>query len=148
MEFMILNRQQVEIIAPEHDYILIGATEPHSQAPKIKETKHTVASLRLYYSDIDKEDAHLYPTSYLFNDQHADIILSFLHRNIDKCSIIVSQCDGGISRSSATAAALSVIINGPRSDNWIFDAAQYNPNMHVYRTVLNRWQEYYYDKFS
>lgn len=141
MEFLILNRGQIETFKPEMPYITIGATEPNKQKPNIFKNQHYISDLRLYYSDIDEDFTKHYPSNYLFAIDHARILLGFYKRFKDKTELIICQCDGGICRSSAMAAALSVIHNGPRSDNWIFESKCYNPNMHVYRTLLNTAME-------
>ena len=75
----------------------------------------------------------------LFEVDHAEIILNFVEKFKNDVGTIITQCDGGISRSSATAGALSVIYNGSKSDNWIFKSRQYYPNMLVYRTLLDTY---------
>jgi hypothetical protein len=50
---------------------------------------------------------------------------------------IVINCEAGISRSAAIAAALSKILTG--DDKVFFD--QFIPNRHIYRTILTEWQK-------
>lgn len=138
IEFLVLNRGQVELIDPYQKYIIIGATEPNRIKPIVKKNGFYVSDLRLYYSDIESNDIQKDVPGYLFSIDQARLILSFWKRYKDQISLCICQCDGGICRSSAMAAALTVIEYGQRSDQWLFKAP-YNPNMHVYRTLLNTY---------
>ena len=104
--------------------------------------------LSLVYTDEDdiKESSFYGRGHLLITDDQAYEVCSFACRFKDKAKCIVSQCDGGISRSSATAAALSDILNGPRSSKWIFDSPAYVPNMYVYRKIFNTWQQHFANK--
>jgi predicted protein tyrosine phosphatase len=72
----------------------------------------------------------------LFTENDADQILDFVESH-PEAELIIVHCDGGVSRSAGIAAALSKILTG--SDFNIFNSKRYQPNMHVYRTILNRW---------
>jgi predicted protein tyrosine phosphatase len=103
-------------------------------------TENRVALLQLAFMDIDRP---LSPTSKHANDpdtkffdqEQAQKIINFAKSVWDKIDVLLVHCEAGVSRSPAVAAALSVIFNGPRSDNTYFK--QYIPNRHVYKTILN-----------
>lgn len=139
MEFLILNRQVIDLMDIETNHIIISITEPQNEFPKINPKKYCKGILQICYTDEDDyEKAKLFNRHhYLFTPKQADLLIDYVFKCKDSIELIICQCDGGISRSSATAAALSVILNGPKSDDWIFKSKQYVPNMHVYRTLLN-----------
>lgn len=84
---------------------------------------------RLKFDDADVGPANL------FSKDQAHMVLDHATRaNECKCKLIC-QCEAGISRSAAVAAAISLIYNG--TDAWVFQDPKYCPNMHVYRTILN-----------
>jgi hypothetical protein len=59
-------------------------------------------------------------------------------------NIIVAQCDAGISRSSATAAALSKIIRN--DDSFYFKI--YYPNKLIYSIILKEYISSYRTKYN
>jgi hypothetical protein len=75
-----------------------------------------------------------------FRPYLAKAILDFVtegqRRLMDLC---ICQCDGGVSRSSGIAAALSYILN--QDDTWVFNDPRYLPNRLVYRTILDVYYE-------
>ena len=66
---------------------------------------------------------------------HVRDIAAFLEKS--KSNEMVVACDEGVSRSSATAAAILSLCGC--DDDWIWKSAEYRPNVLVYKTVL----EYY-----
>lgn len=144
MEFLILNRQLITRISPNVPHIVISITEPCNRFPQIKGVLNNNSNfcgvLRQCYTDEDdmndairgKIDHHM------FTDEQAIDVLKFVNFHIRKNNIecVVCQCDGGISRSSATAAALSFILNGPGTEQWIFDHGEFFPNKFVYNKIL------------
>jgi len=91
--------------------------------------------LILCFSDIDKNNVT--EKEILFNEDHAKQIIDFLKKYWDH-ECIIFQYDGGISRSSAMAAAFHQMKG--LSDMHIFKNKR--PNMHVYRLLLNTYFNY------
>jgi len=88
------------------------------------------------------EDARIFQEEYghgLFTEEHAAQILDFLDAVKDEVNAIVCNCEAGVSRSSAVAAAILRITTG--SDEKIFNDPRYIPNRFIYRTILNVWEE-------
>ena len=144
MNFAILDRHRVSFHGFDSPYILISITEPENNFPKLPDNyPYRKKTLRLKFDDmdanVDSVDNKRLPK--YFDEEKANQIIKFVMDYQEKVNLVVCQCDGGISRSSATAAALSVIFNGPKSDNWIFNSNKYIPNMVVYRTILNYYAE-------
>ena len=69
----------------------------------------------------------------IFDETYAEQILDFVDSYRDNIDLIVVHCEAGISRSSATAGALSLILN--KTDQYFFD--NYLPNALVYRKIIN-----------
>jgi len=142
MEFAILNRINAQIYKCDIPHLYISITDPESRFANLNDCKARIDSLRIKFDDIDTNvdsvDGKRLPK--YFDRDKADQVLKFIEKNKEENpELIICQCDAGISRSSATAAALSVLFNGPRSDNWIFN--YYNPNMLVYNTLLNHFMD-------
>lgn len=87
--------------------------------------------IRFDFDDIEKNEEGKW-----FTEEDAKNIVAFLNsHDLKKVDKIICSCDGGVSRSSAMAAALSLYFNG---NDWnIWGNAQYVPNSTVYRTLLN-----------
>lgn len=143
MDFMILNRHRIKIIQPNIPHIVVSIREPENDYPDLPKNKNRLDNLQLCFTDEDSEEEMRYygRLHQLMTDVQATQILEFIKKYKDQVNLIISQCDGGISRSAGTAAALSVILNGPKSDNWIFDNIGYVPNMFVYRKLLDKYYE-------
>lgn len=136
VDFLILNRGQAKFVNPQNieNVIALSVREPHKPPVEydfIPEDK----ILRMVFTDEDSyEDAkRIGQENLLITPDHARQILEFVFRD-KNTELVICQCDGGICRSSAMAAALSVIIKGTGSDEQIFKVK--NPNMLVYRTIL------------
>ena len=61
-------------------------------------------------------------------------ILAKIVKSKKDLNLVICQCDGGMCRSAAIAAALSVVFNGIGSDLHIFKIK--NPNILVYNVML------------
>jgi len=156
MKISILNKEEAEglsayIICP-HAIISIGEPKPwredYSGPAKFADNEKRLGVLRLEFYDIDmlsitnagyKHAIQESGGEGLFTDEQALQIVDFVNEMKGKVEVLVCHCEGGISRSSGVAAALSLMING--SDNEIFHNDKYIPNMFVYRKMLNAWQE-------
>ena len=64
--------------------------------------------------------------------EDAQTILDFVQAHRQEVKLIVCQCEAGISRSAAIAAALSRVVQG--EDHFFF--AHYAPNDYIYNTLL------------
>lgn len=137
MEFMILNRGNVDVIVPEKAHILISICEPHKEFVELTPNKNRVNTLFQKYTDEDIPNHPTFGKRPIMTEEHAFELLEFVFKHQDQISMIICQCDGGVCRSSGTAAALSLILNGRGADSWVFENAQFIPNMWVYRMILN-----------
>lgn len=83
---------------------------------------------RAVFSEVDEGDA----TQALFGVVEANQILDFVNEHWDNIDTLLVHCEAGVSRSPATAAAISKIKFG-KDDVWF---KNYIPNRRVYRVLL------------
>ena len=136
MKFEIFSReevQQYESSIPHVNISIHGTNQPKAILSQNDLGRH--ATLFIEYDDIDK----LIPGYQLFTREDAKKIISFFNEWKDKVGMFVINCEAGIARSSATAAALAII--NRQSDSFVFRSDYYRPNMFVYRTILNEWNK-------
>jgi len=122
--------QTIEEVLIGKKHIVISFLSTTGNYEDIKYT--AIDHLNLNVDDINKETEGFV----LFNNSHAKQILDFIDKYKD-VDIIIVQCDAGISRSAAVAAALSKIFD--QEDFRYFK--QYASNMHIYKTILNLYNE-------
>jgi len=138
-----MNRRMIEFKDAIASHIIVSFSDDKKFFPSIKDDDGCVSILRLEVFDWDGKhlnslfcDGDPVTKDKIFNEGHAKQILYFVDQYIDKIEFIISQCDAGICRSSACAAALSKILNG--TDEMFFKAPYY-PNMLIYGTILNEF---------
>jgi len=139
MKFLITNRYGITYLRPEVDHIVISICAPGYLFPDLPENERRLGLLQLKFVDLDRVDIakQMGQEHLLMTKDQAKEILSFVNEFENKVSLIICQCDAGISRSSGTAAALSKILND--DDKWVFSSRNYVPNMYVYRLLINEY---------
>jgi len=132
MKILALSREAVEDFVANHrdrKLAVISITDPKSKLAKIRD----LPILRLQFHDIEKN----YPISsecgIKFTTLMAEEIIGFVDRIKDISEILVIHCEAGISRSAATAAAISRILNLDVSRYFKYP---YIPNKLVYQTIM------------
>lgn len=146
-DIIIFDRNIIQHFAIGSDpHIIISITEPTLDFPKIKseeeESKDLIGLLRLVFTDEDNPEIYKHSKQdKLFSDEQANQILDLVFNN-SGYSLIVCQCDGGLSRSAGVAAALSVILKGNKADKWVFNGP-YIPNRLVYRKIINNYLDHW-----
>ena len=133
--FLVLGRKHVKWIAPDEPYILISITDPTTPDAKIAESEYRVDALRLKFHDSGDYGQPLRDTV-VMTAEHARSILDFVNQHKNTVSTIVCQCEAGMSRSAAIAAALSHILQGQNR----YFYANFEPNKWVYKTILDEHQ--------
>jgi len=132
MRFLTLSKQQIKSplysrITEKHIVISISGSDDEETIlpPNI----NRLNQLFLKFDDVeDINDEFTY-----FNRGLAQEIIDFVEKFCNQISLIVVQCQAGLSRSVAVASALSKIINN--ADDMIFTHGI--PNMFVYTTILD-----------
>lgn len=137
MKIKVFNEEDIQIYKPTEKHIVISVQDPMSLFVTLPENPNRLDCLGLHFYDLD-EDIGQFPYSrYIFTINNADAILNFVADYKNVVDLILVNCVAGISRSAGIAAALSKIYNG--DDSFYFK--KYLPNMLVYRTILQQWEE-------
>lgn len=121
---------------------MISITDPSALASEVKtcgpaelqDDLNRHGLLRLSFHDIDRADTGLKERT--ISEEDGKSIIEFVERY--QGYPIIVHCEAGRSRSAAVAAALDCIYNG--DDTRWFNDPWYYPNMLVYRTVINAYQ--------
>ena len=130
MKFLVLSQNELKNYVADQQHILISIDSPGAFKFPIPHSGFRLDVLHLTFHDVDRkvnEDVEL------ITPLIAKAVLNFVNKYKEKVSLIICQCEAGISRSAGVAGALSKILNG--EDFYIFN--HYHPNMLVYRTILN-----------
>ena len=110
----------------------ISIVSPRQYAAVIP-TANCIDVLRLKFDDVTPSTVFGRDTN-LFTPKDAKLILKFANRIWNEADVLHIHCEAGISRSAATAAALSKIYLGNDEE---FFVPPFWPNAFVYRTILN-----------
>jgi len=106
------------------------ATEPDFWPPISDDNR--LGLLRLAFADI-RYPEHGELGSH-FNNEHAHAVLDFIEEHWHSIDVLMIHCEAGTSRSPAVAAVISRIYVG--DDGGFTLPHLYQPNPHVYRTLL------------
>lgn len=132
MKFLTLSEKEIKStlynrILDKH--IVISITSEDSMETVIPPNNNRLSVLHMKFDDVsDIDERFLY-----FTRAQAVEILEFVEKFVNQVSLIVVQCQAGLSRSVAVASALSKIIN--YVDDGIYTKGI--PNMFVYTTILD-----------
>jgi len=157
MKFEIFSKQNIEKYTGDQPYILISVAGRHEDGEdgyaELLDDEHRVDVLRLKFDDITTSTNPLsygmkYTDLIYFDKPHAKQIIEFVNKHKDNVGLICVNCYAGISRSAGIASALSVIVNGPRSDEWIYQSPKYYPNPLVYNILLGEHFPNGYDEIE
>jgi len=133
IQFIIQDERLIKTYDFKEKHIVISITSPGYEHPKLPELKSRIGLLQIKFHDIDKtiiSKGKEYPA---FTKEQAKEIWKFFQSYKLKVNSVVVQCEVGVSRSPAVAAALAKIIG--QDDSKFFK--YYVPNMFIYRLLLN-----------
>ena len=133
MKFVVLSEREIEKYIVTEKHAVISITGPKWEHPKLPKLDSRVGLLRLKFHDVDREAKKCT----LFSQEQAKTIWNFFQRYQSQIEVVVCQCEAGISRSSAVAAALARAIG--QNDSEFFK--YYIPNRLVYRVLLEAINE-------
>lgn len=137
MNIQVFNREAFEHYKTDHPHIAISITDPSSESSKLINEKNSLLDVfQLQFHDLDKETGNLKYDKFIFTEDNAKKILEFVIKYENIVDTILVHCEAGISRSAGIAGALSLIYNN--NDEHFF--SMYLPNMLVYRTILEVYQ--------
>jgi len=149
-DIVIYSRYAIEHAdPPDVPHLIVSINCPGEPPAKIRTHRGTLGRVDLFFWDLDHRpggviieptgvelDAAAIPDEHFCQSSDAKKVIDLIeaHPSAERINV---HCTAGISRSSATAAALHKILNG--SDAVIFDNPRYRPNMRVYRMMLDEW---------
>jgi predicted protein tyrosine phosphatase len=133
MRFVVADRATVEGgLAIAGPFALISIRDPGSPRLRITAHRNLVDVLELAFHDAEPVSNLTLPTDIvLMTLAHASEIWTFVGRWLGKTNVMVVQCEQGMSRSPAVAAALAQAHGGDVD----FYFREYQPNVHVFGLV-------------
>ena len=149
MHFLIFDRNEAESSfinggSCRVPHIWISITDSmEEKIVRLPENKFRVDSICLFFDDTEEEEEWFRGSNYYgcdgvmlkgITDKQAKEIVDFVEKWKDKVELICVNCEAGISRSSGTALALSMLLNG--NDSGIADDFRYVPNKRVVKKIL------------
>jgi len=139
MKFHIMGRHKIEKLIPIFaPHIVISIHSKDQESAKVAMNPFTKAILSVQFDDLDGPPGpswiKVYGQPMLFTEGDAKTIKAFVEAHSKGTDWIICQCGAGISRSSATAAALARWYGQPDTK---YFAPPYVPNRLVYRTLLD-----------
>lgn len=139
-DFLVLNRSEIKDFSPLAPTIVISVTDPEKPAAEIFASTFLLDVLKLKFDDVDDANKFRFAfeetTDIPMNPEDAKKILSFLDKNLSQVSLIICQCEQGVSRSPAIAAALSKIL---QNDDEYF-LKNFWPNRRVYNLLIEEYK--------
>lgn len=137
LKLLVLGRDEISTFSASIPYSVISITDPEKEEADIYQSPFRRSVLRLKFHDIagtkSNEPKNLQTTDEIvMTKEHALSILNFVRDNLRDVGLIVCQCEAGVSRSAAIAAALSKIFND--EDDFFFK--HYWVNRWVYNLIL------------
>ena len=150
MRVRIKSRAEIEKLSSEYPFpfksALISITNNGCDFAELKNKPDFL--LQLSFDDIsgyifeeelgrsptEEERAIIEEKYHMISDEQAKQIADFYHSVKDKARVIFCQCEYGISRSAAVAAA--ILEYSSRDGITIFEDDKYHPNKTVYKKVL------------
>ncbi len=134
MQFAIYSRGAIEAVPP-HDvpHVIISITTTEGDLARLPTCDQCRGVLRLVFADVEEPRNGVV----VFGLEHARAVWEFVDQHRTEIERVVVHCDAGLSRSPAVAAAISRCLDGDDAEFF----ARYRPNMRVYRTLLEVWEE-------
>lgn len=126
MKVFVANRQMIRELNLPIPYLVISVKDPHAKFVEMARDPNRIAALRLECYDLCSPLKGWQG----FTDSHAREIWRVVDKVLPDIDAIVCQCEAGISRSSAIAAALEKHLNGEGSERYYFET--FLPNTMVY----------------
>jgi len=127
-----LGRDEAGSFVPDVPYLVVSISDPEKPEPEIPTPPHLRGVLRLRFHDVGPPRRFQETADVAMTPEHARQILSFVREHLPGAELIVCQCEQGVSRSAAVAAALSRILQG--EDEYF--RTHYWPNRWVYNLLL------------
>jgi len=134
VNFKVLSRNEIKKYQTNEKHIVFSICDPEGQFVKLPKYTTRLGYMLMRFPDFDRE-IEGYPYNYLiFNKHMAQEIVNFFNMHKDKITLVICQCEAGMSRSAGMAGALAKSIG--QDDTYFFK--HYLPNMLVYRLILEK----------
>ena len=134
MKFICVGRNEIERgIAVRSPYVVISIADPGEPQPRIRRAYGFRDVLFLQFHDAEPDDGFV-PLDQitLMTKDHATAIWAFVRRHCNTVGTIVVQCEQGMSRSPAVAAAICKTLG---EDNRRF-FSEFVPNRYIYNLLI------------
>ena len=108
LKILVLGREEIKNFSAHLPYIIISVTDPETDDAEIPAADNLIDVLRLKFHDVGKPQTFQTERikEFPMTKSQASEIKTFVERHIEKTRLIVCQCEQGVSRSAAIAAAL------------------------------------------
>lgn len=126
----VLARRDVKHVRPDVPYIVVSIADRMGVHPTLLEPPHRLGVLRVAFDDVEPTRRDHPGGKRPMDASHAREIRAFVEAH-PEAELIVVQCEAGMCRSPAVAAALWRWLEGSRGP--FFET--FRPNRHVYRTL-------------
>lgn len=133
MEYMACDRETIEKGLPVRTaYLVISITDPGKRKAKLKRPGQCRGVLLLRFHDAEPTPGFSMPPEIrLFSPKQARQIAKFVDEHRGDVGTIVVQCEQGMSRSPAVAAAICEALGDDSASIW----STYQPNRFVYELL-------------
>lgn len=112
---------------------------PPLNAYSLTRVPHYIDDLLIICDDVAPWERNVLHQPICFTAEQARALLAFVEKNKNIIQLLIVACEAGISRSAGAAAAIGRIYLG--TDDFVFLSERYQPNPHIYRTILKIWQK-------
>ncbi len=139
MRIQVYSRGAIEALEPPTEpYAIISISTFPSDAANVllPEGEAKMGFTKLVFADLDRPDPE--KAVGMFDDRQAFTVWRLVEKMVaEGVDLLLIHCDAGGSRSPGMAAAIAKILNDDDSE-WFKTKT---PNMHVYRTMMNKWYD-------
>jgi len=131
-EIVVLSRSKAKEFTCDRPWAAISISSFEGDLPKLNMCQR-VDLLQLIFEDTE------FNRSDCFQPEDAKRILEFVEKVKDKIEVLLVHCFAGWSRSPAVAAAIDKIFNNKNEKENMHYWTHYEPNMLVYKTIVETW---------
>lgn len=115
-------------------HAVISITDPHMSDVKFRPSTNLVGVCKLKFYDIETPEFRYGKLVFPMDKTQAEEVVEFVNIVWNRIDTLFVHCEAGISRSSGTSAAISLVKFG--HDDEFFASYRYSPNINCYRMVL------------
>lgn len=146
LDFLVLGREEIKDFSYEKPYLVISVADPESSDAEMIRSDYLTDVLRLKFDDVGKPFRFQFEKSsdILMTSEQANQILEFVKIYLSEVKLIVCQCEQGVSRSAAIAAALSRILQN--EDEYFLK--NYLANKFVYELLVQSAEDFDFSQNS